>query len=221
MTQCVSSSGENAISRLTRVESGRCECLVLLYVALCHLSYSEKLTTSEDGFDEHPAHLPQGAISRAAALIRAAGQYREQLRSGTLPPEATKAGPICMDTYRWMFDCSRIPGLEGADWSISHAHQNPSHIVVLRKGRVWKLDVWHEGKLLSVADLEKYVCPYCRGCCALIMLHRQLQFIYDNTSNDYPGVGVLTASNRDVWAKVRYYAYLRPSAHPPLRITPS
>ena len=32
---------------------------------------------------------------------------------------------------------------------------------------------------------------------------RQIQHIYDNTTHEYPGVGVLTASNRDVWAKVR------------------
>ena len=33
-------------------------------------------------------------------------------------------------------------------------------------------------------------------------ISRQLQHIYDNSLGDYPGVGVLTASNRDVWAKV-------------------
>jgi hypothetical protein len=31
---------------------------------------------------------------------------------------------------------------------------------------------------------------------------RQLQYIYDHTTQEYPGVGILTASNRDVWAKV-------------------
>lgn len=34
-------------------------------------------------------------------------------------------------------------------------------------------------------------------------ISRQLQHIYENSLGDYPGVGVLTASNRDVWAKVR------------------
>lgn len=28
-----------------------------------------------------------------------------------------------------------------------------------------------------------------------------MQYIYDNSTHEYPGVGVLTASNRDVWAK--------------------
>lgn len=33
-------------------------------------------------------------------------------------------------------------------------------------------------------------------------LHRQIQHIVDNTTREYPGVGILTASNRDVWAQV-------------------
>jgi carnitine O-acetyltransferase len=32
--------------------------------------------------------------------------------------------------------------------------------------------------------------------------YRQIQHIYDSTAEEYPGVGVLTASNRDIWAKV-------------------
>jgi len=33
---------------------------------------------------------------------------------------------------------------------------------------------------------------------------RQIQHIYDNTVREYPAVGVLTASNRDVWAKASW-----------------
>jgi predicted nucleotide-binding protein (sugar kinase/HSP70/actin superfamily) len=47
-------------------------------------------------------------------------------------------------------------------------------------------------------------------CVPIALLHgfktkihkRQIQYIYDSTTEEYPGVGVLTASNRDVWAKV-------------------
>ena len=34
-------------------------------------------------------------------------------------------------------------------------------------------------------------------------LHRrQFQYIYDHTTEEYPAVGVLTAHDRDTWAKV-------------------
>jgi len=93
-----------------------------------------------------------------------------------------------MDTWRFMFDCCRIPGREGSDWAVSYAKEgeqgDTGHIVVLRKGRVWKLGAWQNSRLLSVEELEK-----------------QLQYIVDNTTREYPAVPLLTASNRDVWAK--------------------
>ncbi|THU92738.1 acyltransferase ChoActase/COT/CPT [Dendrothele bispora CBS 962.96] len=140
------------------------------------------------GFDEHPSHLRQTPAARAAGLARAAMLFRKKLKLGQITPEGTKEGPFCMDTYRWMFDCCRLPGPEGLDWSVSYAkegdHGDSGHIIVLRKNRVWKIDASKDGRILSTDEFES-----------------QIQHIYDNTTGEHPGVGVLTASNRDVWAK--------------------
>ncbi|KAF8659855.1 hypothetical protein AX16_001740 [Volvariella volvacea WC 439] len=140
------------------------------------------------GFDEQPKHLRQTAAARAAGLARAVMIFRQRLKQGLLKPEGTKEGPFCMDTYRWMFDCCRIPGQEGLDWGISYAKAgdtgNTGHIIVFRKNRAWKINATDNGRILSTEEFEK-----------------QIQFIYDNSTVEYPGVGVLTASNRDVWAK--------------------
>ena len=60
-----------------------------------------------------------------------------------------------------MFDCCRIPGPEGLDWSTSYAKEgdsgNEGHVIVLRKNRVWKIDCSKDGSLLSLDDLERYV----------------------------------------------------------------
>ncbi|KAH7914605.1 acyltransferase ChoActase/COT/CPT [Hygrophoropsis aurantiaca] len=138
------------------------------------------------GFDPQPGHLPQSPAARAASLARGAMVFRQQWKEGSLKPEGSKDIPFCMDTYRWMFDCCRVPGSQGLDWSISYADrpQNIGHIVVIRKNRIWKLDTVVEGRILSMAELEK-----------------QIQYIYDHTTKEYPGIGILTASNRDVWAK--------------------
>jgi carnitine O-acetyltransferase len=60
-----------------------------------------------------------------------------------------------------MFDCSRVPGLDGKDFSITYAVPGDTgdsgSIAVLRKGRVWKIDATVDGRLLSTAELEKYV----------------------------------------------------------------
>ncbi|KAG6833240.1 hypothetical protein H0H87_009861 [Tephrocybe sp. NHM501043] len=151
-----------------------------------------------DGFDGQPSHLPQTPAARAAGLARAAMIFRKNLKQGLLTPDSTKEGPICMDTYRWMFDCCRIPGPQGLDWSVSYAKEHDSedsgHIVIFRNNRVWKLNATEGGRILSTAEFEK-----------------QINYIYENSNGVYPGVGVLTASNRDVWAMD--YGTLSSSAH--------
>lgn len=62
---------------------------------------------------------------------------------------------------RWMFDCARVPGTEGLDWSVSHAKvgdiSGDGHVVVIRNGHFWKLDAAQDGHILSTADLEAWV----------------------------------------------------------------
>ncbi|KAI0704516.1 carnitine acetyl transferase [Cerioporus squamosus] len=171
-------------------EPGRPHWLEEWWDDIAYLGYRDSIVVNVSyyyGFKDHPAHLPQTPVHRAASLIRAGMAFREQYKLGQIPPEATKEGPICMDTWRWMFDCCRVPA-PGLDWSVSHAKEGDrgrsGHVVVLRRGRVWKLEPWQGGRLLSLDELQ-----------------RQIQHIYDNTTEEYPGVGVLTASNRDVWAK--------------------
>lgn len=53
-----------------------------------------------DGFDAHPSHLSQTPAARAAGLARAAMIFRKNLKAGLIKPDATKEGPLCMDTYR-------------------------------------------------------------------------------------------------------------------------
>lgn len=106
----------------------------------------------------------------------------------------------------WMFDCCRVPG-EGFDWSVSYSNPgdmgNSGHIVVIRKNRLWRVEVTHEGRILSTEEIQKYVLFLQESNTRFIEGDdRQIQYIYDNTLQEYPGVGVLSASNRDIWAKV-------------------
>lgn len=139
------------------------------------------------GFDDHPQRYPRGPEHRAAALTRAILLFRQRYKKGELSPESTRDGPLCMDTYRWMFDCCRVPGAEGIDWAVTYSNYDDQassgHIIVLRKNRVWKVDIAKHGVLLGTSDLEN-----------------QFNYIYTNSTEEYPAVGVLTASNRDVWA---------------------
>ncbi|KAJ7017717.1 acyltransferase ChoActase/COT/CPT [Mycena alexandri] len=171
-----------------------------------YLGYRESVVVNVSyyyGFDAHPSHLTRrreisASVSRAAYLARATMQFRQQYKLGLLEPEATKEGPICMDSYRWMFDCCRVPGPEGLDWSVTYAAPGDTgdsgHIIVFRKNRPWKVETTQRGRILSIQELEN-----------------QLQYIVEKSDGDHPGVGVLTASNRDVWAKD--YTELASSPH--------
>ncbi|KAI0315025.1 acyltransferase ChoActase/COT/CPT [Amylostereum chailletii] len=138
------------------------------------------------GFKDSPS--PEDPVRRAASLTRAALLFRQLLKRGDLPAEGTKDAPFCMDTFRWMFDACRVPGHEGLDWAVSYAKEgdlgNSGHIVVVRNGRFWRVDTAQDGRLLSTQEIAT-----------------QLEHIITNSREPYPGVGILTASNRDVWAQ--------------------
>ncbi len=85
--------------------------------------------------------------------------FRQKLKRGQLKPEGTKEGPFCMDTYRWMFDCCRVPGIDGLDWSRTYAKSTDDgtsgHIVVFRNNRPWKVSVTDHGRILSTEEIER------------------------------------------------------------------
>ena len=62
---------------------------------------------------------------------------------------------------RWMFDCCRVPGPQGLDWSVSHAKPGDAgdtgHIIVIRKNRFWKMEATDNGRILSTAEFERLV----------------------------------------------------------------
>ncbi|KAN0097060.1 Acyltransferase ChoActase/COT/CPT [Tylopilus felleus] len=141
------------------------------------------------GFEPQPAHLPQTPAARAAGLTYATMLFRQRLRSGKLAPETINGVELCMNSYRFMFDSCRIPGAQGTDWLVSYAGSpNPDHdlghVIVIRKNRFWKVKAQVGDTVVGMGDLI-----------------RQFQYIYDHTTEEYPAVGVLTAHDRDTWAK--------------------
>ncbi|KZP09879.1 acyltransferase ChoActase/COT/CPT [Athelia psychrophila] len=172
-------AGPELQKRLLKHAEGKEHWLEAWWDDLAYQSYRDSIIINVSyfyGFAPQPAHLPQSPAARAASIAHGALLFRRKLREGTLAPDV---GGQCMDSFRWMFDCSRVPGPNGVDWSITHAasasHENP-HIVVFRGNVPWKVQA------SSFADLE-----------------RAFQHIYDNAA-DGPPVGLLPTQNRDVWA---------------------
>jgi carnitine O-acetyltransferase len=100
-----------------------------------------------------------------------------------------------MDSWRWMFDCIRIPK-RPSDYAISFRPAEPSgevgvdgHFIVVRKNRFWNVpnavvdSSNGRMRLLSTKELEN-----------------RLEYIVEQTKETAPAVGNLTASDRDSWA---------------------
>lgn len=125
----------------------------------------------DDRKRRHPA-------KRAAAITTAALEFKKQVDSGSLEPEYMKKLPISMESYQWMFNCSRIP-VENRDYTQTYSPAEHKHILVIRKNQFFK--VMHEanGQQLNTSELEQQF---------LRVLER---------AEKSPAVGALTGINRD------------------------
>ena len=78
--------------------------------------------------DPVPSHNDQA--QRAAALTMSALQFISKLRAETLAPDDWRGKPLCMNQYRKLFACTRVPR-EGHDTIESHPESK--HVVVMAK----------------------------------------------------------------------------------------
>ncbi|KAK9712947.1 Carnitine O-acetyltransferase mitochondrial [Basidiobolus ranarum] len=125
-------------------------------------------------------------VKRAASILTAAMEFRQQVITGELEPEKTKAYPFCMHSYKYMFNACRIPK-KPCDYEATFDPQVNSHIAVVRKNKFYIMDMFHNGQQLSCTEIEA-----------------QLEkIIADAGTEKGPALGVLTCDNRDVWADAR------------------
>lgn len=122
---------------------------------------------------------------RAAAITTAALSFKKSVDEGTLEPEYMKKLPICMDSYKWMFNASRVAA-KPADYPVKFDHKSNKHLIVIRKNNIYKVAHEVDGKQLSTAELEA-----------------QFKRVYELAGSRGPAVGALTSENRDVWTDAR------------------
>ncbi|KAJ1919540.1 Carnitine O-acetyltransferase mitochondrial [Mycoemilia scoparia] len=134
--------------------------------------------------------LRKKQTKRAAAIIRAALQFRRQLVTGELEPEAMKKQPICSYSYKYMFNACRIPK-KPSDIVETYDPYANEYITVVRNNQFFSLPITRGSgagqEYLSADELEA-----------------QLDIIKAKAdSNLGVPVGVLTSDNRDNWADNR------------------
>jgi carnitine O-acetyltransferase len=88
----------------------------------------------------------QGQVGRAAGLIAAALHYKIRLDDERVPPIMRRGQPQSMDQNRFLFSTTRIPGPEQDTVRAPNSDASPGpsrarHIVVFRRGRMFRMDV--------------------------------------------------------------------------------
>ncbi|KAH9499381.1 Carnitine O-palmitoyltransferase 1, liver isoform [Bulinus truncatus] len=132
--------------------------------------------------------------ARAASSLYQILLVREMILTNNLEPLVIRQTvPICMEQYKRVFSTTRVPG-EEIDVLVNYPPSKSQHVVVSRRGLLYRLDVKDQyGKLVGPCELQK-----------------QLEFIVKDADNQYINVSesermipVLTSMERTLWAKTR------------------
>ncbi|EWZ46867.1 carnitine O-acetyltransferase [Fusarium oxysporum f. sp. radicis-lycopersici 26381] len=150
-----------------------------------YLSYRDPVVPYVSYFYSHrDDRRRRDPAKRAAAITTSALEFKKQVDAGTLEPEYMKKLPICMDSYKWMFNASRVAA-KPADYPVKFSSEENKHIIAIRKNQFFKIQHEVNGKQLNTSELEQ-----------------QFKRVYE-LAQRVPAVGALTSENRDVWTDAR------------------
>eukprot|EP00698_Gefionella_okellyi_P009044 TRINITY_DN2269_c0_g1_i2.p1 TRINITY_DN2269_c0_g1~~TRINITY_DN2269_c0_g1_i2.p1 ORF type:complete len:559 (-),score=140.13 TRINITY_DN2269_c0_g1_i2:28-1704(-) len=130
-------------------------------------------------------------LRQAARLITGMLLWKQQLDTQQITPESMRGGsvPLCMNQYSKIFTTARIPTI-GEDVLVTQAPGR--HIIVMCGHRMYTVDVIASNqKQISSAELERQL--------TAIHFHAKAN---SHTAPRLP-VSLLTAHNRDIWARCR------------------
>ena len=132
--------------------------------------------------------------TRAATLIKALLPFRDLTESGRLEPERARTTPLCMASYKWLFNSSRYP-TKPSDTAKKFDAALNNHVIFVRKNKFYEVQVVQNGKELSLVELESQV----NKVISMAGSERAL----------FP-VGSLTSENRDTWTDARQHMVTSP-----------
>lgn len=136
-----------------------------------------------------------GQLESAAALIRAAIEFKEMVDNETLPVDFERTKPLCMMQYKRIFSTERVPGAEKdvLRSPLCEDRRCPSeerHILVMHQGNMYRMDViGQDGQALGAGRIR-----------------RSLQAIVEaleKTGLNRDALGALTGMDRTPWATAR------------------
>ena len=134
-------------------------------------------------------------VLRAAALLHNAAIFRKSVASGHLNHEEIgrkdPKTPLCSVAYKYMFNACRIPLAQQDSYRIYDPSQQ-THCIVARKGYFFSIEfvdqLTHEPLFMSIIEESLKSC---------IKIADEMEI------DEFPKLGWLTSSDRDIWANNR------------------
>ncbi|KAK9459279.1 acyltransferase ChoActase/COT/CPT [Lipomyces oligophaga] len=130
--------------------------------------------------------------SKGAAIATAVLAFKNLVDLNQLEPEYLKKLPLCMDSYKWMFNASRVAAPE-KDYAVKYSPFDTANktILVLRKNRFYTIPFEINGRQLTFKEFEDIF--------KQIIEHADSKGLTES-------IGAITSVNRD--DGVRYRAHL-------------
>ncbi|KAJ1837981.1 Carnitine O-acetyltransferase mitochondrial, partial [Coemansia sp. RSA 486] len=175
-------------------EPGRTNWLEEWWTELSYMGYRDPVTPYVSYFYSYKDDKKRRKnTQRAAAIVRAAWEFRRQLATRELAPEMARTTPLCSYSYNYMFNATRIPK-RPTDYEATYDLAQNEHFAVVRNNQFFIVQMVHNGQLLTAAEIES-------------QLDR---IVAEADSSAAVPVGVMTSDNRDLWAD--NYKLLRDAA---------
>ncbi|KAH8554973.1 acyltransferase ChoActase/COT/CPT [Umbelopsis sp. PMI_123] len=130
-------------------------------------------------------------LDRAALFLSQLTKFNDMINKEQIPPDVSRAGPMCMNQLKNQFGASRIPD-EPRDRIVTTWPANAKHATVIYKDQVFSVPIIGEnGELPSIQKLRS-------------QLENVVQQVDSIPQNELqPPIGVLTSEHRNTWAKLR------------------
>lgn len=126
--------------------------------------------------------------ARAANLVHSCLLFRRLIDRQELQPIMIQGlVPLCSWQYERTFNTTRIPGIE-TDRLVHYS--DSQHIVVMRRGKFYRMNIYYKGRLLLPKEIES-------------ILDKILEDDVNSALAGEEHLGVVTAVDRVSWAKTR------------------
>jgi len=155
-----------------------------------YLGYRDSIVWNVTYYLQFKDEFPAGMLRptrRAARFLLHALTYRDLVVSGNLAPDMKGKTPMSNSQHKYLYNACRMPGPNQMDFVRTYAPDLYGHIVVMRKNRVYAIDVLDPatGKALTLNEIQAQL--------------DRVVAMADRLGTDPHPVGILTADNRDVW----------------------